>query len=264
MHHLQKFQDSETGLFHESTHHEYHTTAHCSAALELFDQLPLHPLTALREFDDTARLCEFLDSLAWVDNPWTISHQGAGAFAAKIICETPSLLWQDAYFSHLSALCDPKYGFGKAGATGTDAAPLVYHLNGWFHYLFNFNHCHREIPLAETMIDALIAEYYAGNFENERLVRSIGFRAIDWVFALNRASLQCGYRRKDAQEAIRHFAEQNLPFLDSVDTQTHDTWNDLHALFGTVCCLSELELALPGEVVSTRPLKNVLDRRPFI
>ena len=40
---LQGFQDPETGLFTEATHHPYHTTAHCIAALELFDARPRHP-----------------------------------------------------------------------------------------------------------------------------------------------------------------------------------------------------------------------------
>ena len=40
--------------------------------------------------------------------------------------------------------------------------------------------------------------------------------------------------------------------------------NDLHALFGAVCALAELQLALPGELRSSVPLRNVLDRRPFI
>ena len=34
---LQSMQDPETGLFHEKTHHAYHSTAHCSAAIELFE-----------------------------------------------------------------------------------------------------------------------------------------------------------------------------------------------------------------------------------
>ena len=44
---LRKMQDPETGLFHEKTHHPIHTTAHCAAALELFDALPAYPVHAL-------------------------------------------------------------------------------------------------------------------------------------------------------------------------------------------------------------------------
>jgi hypothetical protein len=35
-------------------------------------------------------------------------------------------------------------------------------------------------------------------------------------------------------------------------------------LFGAVCALAELQRALPGEIRSERPLRLVLDRRPFI
>ena len=46
---LQAMQDPETGLFHECTHHPIHTTAHCAAALELFDAPPLYPVNALAD-----------------------------------------------------------------------------------------------------------------------------------------------------------------------------------------------------------------------
>ena len=40
--------------------------------------------------------------------------------------------------------------------------------------------------------------------------------------------------------------------------------NDLHSVFGTVCCLAELQRALRGSIITEKPLKLVLDRRPFI
>ena len=54
------------------------------------------------------------------------------------------------------------------------------------------------------------------------------------------------------------------PGPESFDFETDDPINDLHMLFGTVCALAELQNALPGEIVSTRPMRLVLDRRPFI
>ena len=47
---LQSLQSEQDGLYHEATHHPIHTTAHCIAALELFDALPLHPLSALEKY----------------------------------------------------------------------------------------------------------------------------------------------------------------------------------------------------------------------
>jgi arabinogalactan oligomer/maltooligosaccharide transport system permease protein len=46
---LQAFQ-REDGLFFEGTHHELHCTAHCTAAMELFDVKPALPMTGILVF----------------------------------------------------------------------------------------------------------------------------------------------------------------------------------------------------------------------
>ena len=55
-----------------------------------------------------------------------------------------------------------------------------------------------------------------------------------------------------------------VEWLNNVDWEHDDGANDLHMLFGTLCCLTELQLALPGIICSDVPLRMVLDRRPFI
>src|SRR5580700_6794069 len=49
---LQSLQDPASGMFEEATHHRIHTTAHCIAALELFDARPAHPLRELDALKD--------------------------------------------------------------------------------------------------------------------------------------------------------------------------------------------------------------------
>ena len=49
-----------------------------------------------------------------------------------------------------------------------------------------------------------------------------------------------------------------------LDYEKDAGFNDLHALFGSVCCMAELQSALPGKIISAKPLRLVLDRRPFI
>ena len=65
-------------------------------------------------------------------------------------------------------------------------------------------------------------------------------------------------------ELLRDCAGRFVSYLASVDETRDEGMNDLHSLFGAVCALAELQLALPGELRSSVPLRNVLDRRPFI
>lgn len=260
---LQDFQNPETGLFFEGTHHALHCTAHCAAALELFDAFPAYPMTGLDEFSTKEGLEGLLERLDWLNNAWSEAHQGAGVFAAKIITRTASQDWQDWYFSWLDANTDPEYGMSRTGSIQNGTIPTCNHLYGWFHYLFNYNFAHRPFPKAETLIDTCI-DLYKNNDLSDWFGKHAGFMEIDWVFSLNRATMQTGYRRQEALELMLDFAEKFIPQMENTDTETDEYWNDLHMLFGAVCCLAELQIALPGKLRSTYPLKQVLDRRPFI
>ena len=87
-----------------------------------------------------------------------------------------------------------------------------------------------------------------------------GFR----ISYLARALRQCGHRFDEARAALGSFAGEYVAFLSGLDPETDPGLDDLHALFGAVCCLAELQRALPGELHSEVPLRLVLDRRPFI
>ena len=98
----------------------------------------------------------------------------------------------------------------------------------------------------------------------KNFARDVRFIEMDWIFCMNRASRQPAHRFDEVKEALWKFAQEFIAYLETVDARTDDQWNELHMLFGVTCALSELQLALPGKIVSTVPLKNVLDRRPFI
>ncbi len=263
---LQRMQ-KEDGRFEEPTHHTLHTTAHCVAALELFDAAPALPLTYhMENFGTPEKAQAFLESLGWDWHPWDQSHQGAGFYAAMALCCDMPMEWHDAYFDWLAANVDQKTGIGREGAqNGT--RPLLHHFAGWFHYLFNHIYAHRPIPNAEKAIDTLIW-YYENDLKIGKtypLGRRMGFADIDWVFIVNRASMQTGYRREEVKELLRDFSEIILNYLENdIENQYKTKFDDLHMLFGAMCAVAELQLALPGEIKSTIPLKNVLDRRPFI
>lgn len=260
---LQSFQDPQTGLFWEGTHHALHCTAHCIAALELFDAGPKYPLTDLEKHKAEGMLEDLLENLDWQNSAWSEAHQGAGIFAAMILTGNASAQWQDRYFGWLDANTDPEYGMSKAGTLQVGEYAKCGHLNGWFHYLFNYNFAHRPFPRVNTLIDTVI-DLYKNDELSDAFGNSVGFREIDWVFTLNRATMQSGYRREEAKDLMLVFAEKYIPYLVSLDYQTDDSWNDLHRLFGAVCALAELQIALPGKLHSLYPLKQILDRRPFI
>ena len=257
---LQDLQNPETGLYREGTHHTFHVTAHCIAALELFDARPLHPLRGLAHLGEPTALISFLEALDWQGAPWGQSHQGAGLYAARVIAGEASQEWQDAYFDWLWQETDPQTGMLRRGCIGPHVRGGVFgHLAGTFHYLFNQEYARRPLRYPAALVD-----FCLDWFRNYPLGETIGFAEIDWVYCLTRAVRQSGHRFDDSRAALREFAARYLAFLESVDAQTHPKWNDLHNLFGALCCLAELQTALPGELRTERPLKLVLDRRPFI
>ncbi len=87
---------------------------------------------------------------------------------------------------------------------------------------------------------------------------------IDWIFCLTRASRQTPHRFQEIKDVLKEFAESYFDYFDQADPKTDRSFDDLHQLFGACCAIVELYRALPGEYSVEKPLKLVLDRRPFI
>ena len=259
---LLSLQEKESGMFREKTHHPIHTTAHCTAAIELFDSTPRYRVKEMEPYFTKEGLDGLLDSLNWPDNPWPQSHQGAGVYVVGVLTNSVSLEWQEHYFETIYEKTDEEYGMSRKGTLHAKAS-LAEHLFGWFHYMFNMEYAHRPLRYPERLIDTCI-ELYDTKSMHGTFGKFIGFREIDWVYALNRATRQTPHRHSEAKDRLRIFAKSYIEYLEGIDFNTDDNANDLHMLFGTVCALAELQAALPGEIVSTRPLRLVLDRRPFI
>ena len=155
-----------------------------------------------------------------------------------------------------------------------DSAPLFHHMGGSFHYYFNCEYAKKPVRYPERLIDTLLDLFEnqkigcapgQGSNDCDKFGQYIGFLEVDWLYSLNRTMRQtAGYRRADCLAALRKFSKTLVDFLTALDYQTHDTFNDLHMLFGTTCALAELQTALPGEIETKKPLRLVLDRRPFI
>lgn len=259
---LQSMQDKESGLFEEGTHHTIHTTAHCTAALELFDARPLYPFTALMKYKNKDELYALLDGLDWEKRAWAQSHQGAGIYAAFELTDNADLEWKKWYFDWLWENADPQTGFWKKDIV-KQAKPYNY-MGAAFHYLFNHENAHMPIRYPEKMIDSCIKMYEDGTLAAVNFGGGAGFLEVDWLYCINRASRQTAHRFDECKELMKSFGHIYVSNLEKMDADTHDGINDLHQLFGFSCALAELQQAVPGEFITTKPLRLALDRRPFI
>jgi len=282
---LQNMQDPETGLFYEvatpnftsifadlnawkafseaGVHHPYHVTAHCIAALQLFDARPLYKIRSLDFLAPEGALEDFLNNLPWAAQPWNASHQCAGVFAARVISGEASADWQERYFAWLEDELDEKTGFWKRGCIDHSKPESFFpYLAGTFHYLFNYEHSRRPFRYPQALIDSCLAIYQENLWSS--LGKSMGFSEIDWVYCLNRAVRQSGYRFDEVQSTLKEFSLEYTGFLLQRIKGSSGFCDDVHALLGVISALAELQVALPGFLKTRTPLCLVLDRRPFI
>ena len=270
---LQTMQDPGTGLFYESTHFPIHTTAHCLGALQLFDAKPLYDVSALHRYYDKNELYALLDGLDWHGDPWTQSHLGAGVYAALVNAGEMTDAFSKKYFDWLWENADEATGFWKKGYAGTapcsnqrtvnGQASLYCYMAGGFHYLFNLEYAKMPLRCPERVIDTCI-RLYTENGLPDYFMKRCNFIEMDWLYCLTRAGRQTVHRHQERMALIERFAEIYCDNLLRLDFETDESFNDLHLLFGACCALAELQSALPGKLVTEKPLRLVLDRRPFI
>lgn len=262
---LRDMQDPETGMYEEPTHHTVHTTAHCLAALELFDAKALHKCTYLNDCLTKEGLYNLLENgIRWKTDPWRDSHLGAGVFVALTMTDAVDAEWKDWYFDWFWEHTNPDHGFPFLGDEMT--APLHHVMGGGFHYYFNHEAEHRPMRYPEAVIDFCTPWFWKPReyMEGKVFLNHTGFIEVDLVYSVTRAMRQTPYKFYETKEALEHFADKFLDMMFALDFQNNPGFNDLHSLFGSVCCLAELQQALPGKIITSKPLRLVLDRRPFI
>lgn len=268
---LGSMQNPETGLFVEDTsdpvyknlhiHDPVHTTAHCMAALELFDAQPLYRAYALEDTLEPEGFTRFMEGIDYRGNPWSGSHRPAGLYVALNLGGSDTEEFNKRYFQWMWDNADPDTGLWRIGCQdGT--RPLWEHMAGSFHYLFNHEHAHMPLRYPDKLIDSCIHMYR--NIPRPSFGRMVGFMEIDWVYCMTRAMEQTPHRFYEAKECLEEFAVSFVSYLGNEDWDANHDLNDLHMLFGSVCALAELQRALRGKLYSKIPLKLVLDRRPFI
>ena len=259
--HLQAMQNPETGYFTEGSHHIIHTTAHCTAALELFDARPLHPFADMLKYLDIEEFIKYMTKDYNFLKSGKAAHAGAGIYASLSINGDADASWKKAYFDFFDSTCNPTSGLWEKNPDNDFTRR--FQIGDSFHYYFNYGDFHRAIPYPEALIDSCLDAYKGGMFEAE-FGRQFHFIEMDWLYCMNRASHQTNHRYDEIKETAYSFAKGYIDYLQNVDYTNDPNANDLHLLFGVMCALAELQKMLPEFVISDIPTRHVLDRRPFI
>ncbi len=259
---LRSMQD-EDGLFRESTHHVIHTTAHCIAALELFDASPTRPCTALDKYKNPDMLTALLEETDHRES--ARGHIGAGIYVIMQLTGAADRAWCDAYFDWYWQHTDPQTGFWHTDKRGQGHdQPLWQYMGDGFHYLFNIESAHMPLRYPEKMIDTCLYLYDTPGALPDDFGTRAHFLETDLLYCLSRASRQTPHRFADIRDRLTDFAGKYYGFLMDADWERRGDINDLHLLFGTLCAFATLQSALPGTIRTHKPLRLVLDRRPFI
>lgn len=257
---LQSFQNADTGLFVNPGNFETHTTAFVSGALYLLGAKPLYTAKDFCKYESRDALFALLDGIDWAKDPWLGSHVGAGIYASMVLTGTAGDEWEDHYFQWLAANADPETGLWKKGCL--EGVPRFHYLAATFHYVFNHEYARRPLPYPAQLLDTCIAAYREGaciDFAHE-----LGWPDIDFAYLLARVQRRAGTRFEETQQILREIADGLIGQLLKMDPETDEKLNDLNTLFAIVCALAVLQDALPGTIRTSKPLKLVLDARPFL
>ncbi len=257
---LQNFQNKENGLFENTGNYQTHTTAFLSGALYLLGAAPLYKADGFRKYLDKKELYALLNGIDWAKEPWLGSHIGAGIYASMVLTGTADDAWEDQYFDWLRDNADPETGLWKRDCL--KGAPGFHYLAASFHYVFNHEYAKRPLPYAGELLDTCIRAYEQG--ECIDFATEMGWADIDYAYLLARVQRRAGTRYEETRRILEKIADGLITQLMNMDALTNERLNDLNTLFAIVSALAVLQDALPGYIRTSKPLKLVLDVRPFV
>jgi len=258
---FQAFQNPDSGWFLEKshTHVPLHNTAFALAAMQILNLTPQHPVKMGEAYSDPRA---FLNTLNWRTAVYADSHKGAGI--AAIFALVPDLgkpKWFDEYFAACESLFDPNNGLmGKDKPHTGDAEQI----GGTFHYSFLYQHFNRHMPYAEQRIDTVIRLQQADGYW---MKKNHLWMTLDAIYLMTRTLRYRPYRFDDVCAVVRRVLNVLMRDVFSAEGRKNTFTGNLavHSLTAAISIAAEAQQFLGAqEVVTERPLRLVLDRRPFI
>lgn len=257
---LQSFQNEENGLFENPGNYETHTTGFVAGALNLLDAKPLYKAIGFEAYKTKDGISQFMDKINWSKEPWLGAHLGAGIYASMLLTESVTEEWEDYYFEWLDRNADPQTGLWKKDAL--EGAPKFHYLASAFHYVFNYEYAKRALPYPKELLNTCIQAYYDG--ECIDFSKAMGWADIDFTYLLARVQRRAGTKFEETQKILTEITDGLISQLLADDILDNKTFNDTNTLFAIVSALAVLQDALPGYIKTSKPMRLVLDRRPFI
>jgi hypothetical protein len=258
---FQEFQNPETGWLIEKspTHAALHNTAFALGAMQLLDLTPQYPVKMDAQYSDPR---VFLRTLDWRKEVYHESHKGAGVGAIfALVPELGTPKWFSEYFGACDELFDSHNGLMGIDKPVTGDSDQI---GGTFHYSFLYEHFNRHMPFPEQRIDSVI-----------RLQQTDGYwmqtnhlwMTLDALFLMTRSLRYCPHRFNDVQAVVRGVMArlQRDVYSPAGRAKTFVGPLAVHSVTAAISIAAEAQRFLgAAEVVTERPLRLVLDRRPFI
>jgi hypothetical protein len=258
---FQEFQNPETGWLREKdpTHDPLHNTAFALAAMQLLDLTPHHPVKMEAKYTD---IRAFLETIDWRNEVYSGSHRGAGIGSIyALVPELGTPAWFAEYFRFCDSLFDPNNGLmGRDKPPGGDADQI----GGTFHYHFIYSHFNRQMPYPEKRIDTVLGLQQPDGYWHPT---NHLWMTLDPMYLMTRTLRQSPHRFADVQECVRRIMRVLVREVYSADGRRQLLAGKMaaHSLTAALSIAAEAQQVLGShEIITEKPLKLVLDRRPFI
>lgn len=259
---LQEFQDEENGLFDQGPQ-AFNVTAACNSALHCLGHAPRSPIIDVEDKRDIQQMTSFLQQLEWCNNPEAAARKAAAVYSLLVLNRRVGIDWREAFSTWVHNETDPHTGLLRQGCIAPVELDgqwtLLPYLNAQFYTVSLGNYAHETLCLPWRLIDTAL-EVMA--FHRELYFKRRGHRHLPWIFCLSRSMRQSAHRHEEVRQVLIRFVPDYLKYLESQIQADH--FQSPQQIQWDLAALAELQLALPGRLQSDHPLRQILDRAPFI
>ncbi len=270
---LGTYQDPTSGFFVAETASlaKAHNTGFAVGAMNLFepnlinDELPKHALAFARLIEDPTEAERYSDSLDWRGDCYAAGERLIGL--ASTFANVSGVVAPE-WFDWLVGYIEKRKFDPATGMVGVDKPPQgdKDQIGGTFHFDFFWASRDRELPHPQARASALLDLQQSSGLWDPH---NPWWLSLDAVYMLGRTmpSLPAD-AAKAARSAIvltaNALADRAADPAQRV-TDFGDAWMGVHMLTGAISFFAYLQQILGHDAVITeRPLRLVLDRRPYI